>query len=54
MFDSTIVRAHVSAAGANVWPAPSASGFFSSGFSICENVYGFSARLLAKMEIRAS
>lgn len=27
MFDSTIVRAHVSAAGANVWPAPSASGF---------------------------
>lgn len=22
MFDSTIVRAHVSAAGANVWPAP--------------------------------
>ena len=26
MFDSTIVRAHVSAAGANVWPAPSASG----------------------------
>jgi hypothetical protein len=27
MFDSTVVRAHVSAAGANVWPAPSASGF---------------------------
>ena len=26
-FDSTVVRAHVSAAGANVWPAPSASGF---------------------------
>ena len=26
MFDSTVVRAHVSAAGANVWPAPSASG----------------------------
>jgi transposase len=26
MFDSTIVRAHVSAGGANVWPAPSASG----------------------------
>jgi transposase len=25
MFDSTIVRAHVSAAGANVWPAPVAS-----------------------------
>jgi transposase len=22
MFDSTVVRAHVSAAGANVWPAP--------------------------------
>jgi transposase len=27
MFDSTLVRAHVSDAGANVWPAPSASGF---------------------------
>jgi transposase len=27
MVDSTIVRAHVSAAGANVWPAPSASSF---------------------------
>ncbi|QKV18270.1 transposase [Oricola thermophila] len=26
MFDSTVVRAHVSAAGANVWPAPIASG----------------------------
>jgi transposase len=26
-FDSTVVRAHVSAAGANVWPAPSASSF---------------------------
>jgi transposase len=25
MFDSTSIRAHVSAAGANVWPAPSAS-----------------------------
>jgi transposase len=25
MFDSTIVRAHVSAAGANVWPAPFAN-----------------------------
>lgn len=25
MFDSTITRAHVSAAGANVWPAPFAS-----------------------------
>ena len=25
--DSTMVRAHVSAAGGNVWPAPSASGF---------------------------
>jgi transposase len=27
MFDSTVVRAHVSAAGANVWPALSASSF---------------------------
>jgi hypothetical protein len=27
MFDSTVVRAHVSAAGANVWPAPSARVF---------------------------
>ena len=27
MFDSTVVRAPVSAAGANVWPAPSARVF---------------------------
>ncbi|HEY5796066.1 MAG TPA: hypothetical protein VIU82_13725 [Bosea sp. (in: a-proteobacteria)] len=33
MFDSTIVRAHVSAAGANVWPAPSASCFRRSDLS---------------------
>jgi hypothetical protein len=26
MLDPTVVRAHVSAAGADVWPAPSASG----------------------------
>ena len=26
MLDSTTARAHVSAAGSNVWPAPSASG----------------------------
>lgn len=28
MIDSTAVRAHRSASGANVWPAPSASSFF--------------------------
>jgi hypothetical protein len=33
---------------------PVGKWFFSSGFAICENVSGFSARLLAKMEIRAS
>jgi hypothetical protein len=27
MIDATIVRAHHCAAGGNVWPAPSASGF---------------------------
>ena len=27
LIDSTIVKAHRSASGANVWPAPSASGF---------------------------
>ncbi len=30
MIDSTTVRAHSQAAGANVWPAPSASGFSAS------------------------
>ena len=28
MFDITVLRAHVSAAGANVWAAPSASGLY--------------------------
>jgi hypothetical protein len=27
LIDSTIVKAHRAASGANVWPAPSASGF---------------------------
>ena len=53
--DSTIVRAHQHAAGAkNVWPAPSASGLFHLTLTICQNVSGLSASLLAKMEIRAS
>jgi transposase len=43
MFDSTIVRAHVSAAGANVWPAPSASGLYRTIRAVCENVSGLLA-----------
>jgi transposase len=53
MFDSTVVRAHVSAAGGNVWPAPSASGFVILARTVCTNVSGLSAMPLAKMEIRA-
>jgi hypothetical protein len=33
---------------------PVGKWFFSSGLAIYENVSGFSAELLAKMEIRAS
>jgi transposase len=51
--DSTTVRAHVSAAGGNVWPAPSASGFCGWPKTVCTNVSGLPAMPLTKMEIRA-
>ena len=35
MLDSTVVRAHVSAAGANVWPAPSARAWSDLVGSVC-------------------
>jgi transposase len=54
MFDSTIVRAHVSAAGANVWPAPSASGFSVSSLICLHKRIRPSGEPLAKMESRAS
>ena len=54
MIDSTHVKAHRSAAGGNVWPAPSSSGWIRLVWTICENVSGLSATPLAKMEIRAS
>ena len=54
MFDSTVVRAHVSAAGANVWPAPSASGFSVSGLNSLHKRIRPSGEPLAKMESRAS
>src|ERR1700730_5884487 len=40
MVDSTIVRAHVSAAGANAWAAPSASIFRELIRPVCINVSG--------------
>nr|WP_253183351.1 IS5 family transposase [Sphingobium phenoxybenzoativorans] len=43
MIDSTTVRGHVSAAGGNVWLAPSASGLCLMIWSVCENVSGLSA-----------
>src|SRR6476469_4613879 len=51
--DSTHVTAHRSAAGGNVWPAPSASGFCSWPKTVCTNVSGLPAMPLTKMEIRA-
>jgi len=54
MIDSTHVKAHRSASGAKRMARPVGKWFFSSGLAICENVSGFSAELLAKMEIRAS
>lgn len=54
LIDSSTVKAHRSAAGGNVWPAPSASGLFRLACTICENVSGISASPFAKMEIRAS
>jgi transposase len=53
MIDATIIRAHHCAAGGNVWPAPSASGFCSWPKTVCTNVSGLSAMPLTKMEIRA-
>ena len=51
--DSSHVKAHRSAGGGNVWPAPSASGFCSWPKTVCTNVSGLSAMPLTKMEIRA-
>jgi len=53
MIDATIIRAHHCAAGGNVWPAPSTSGFCSWPKTVCTNVSGLSAMPLTKMEIRA-
>ena len=52
--DSTYVKAHRSAHGGNVWPAPSASGFCDLIRPVCINVSGLGAAAPAKMEIRAS
>jgi transposase len=54
LIDSWAVKAHGSASGGNVWPAPSASWFLHPVWTICTNVSRLSAALLAKMEIRAS
>jgi transposase len=53
MIDATIIRAHHCAAGGNVWPAPSASGFCGWPKTVCTNVSGLPAMPLTKMEIRA-
>jgi hypothetical protein len=37
----------------NVWPAPSARGFYGVLISVCVNVYGLVSTLTAKMDIRA-
>jgi transposase len=52
--DSTYVRAHRSAHGGNVWPAPSASGSGSAGLGSLHKRIRPSGEPLAKMEIRAS
>jgi transposase len=53
--DSSHVRAHRSAAGGNVWPAPSASGLRSTVLiSLQKRIRPFGESPLAKMEIRAS
>ncbi len=48
MIDSSAANAHRSAAGGNVWPAPPASDLFQMDKTICENVSGLSAGLLAR------
>jgi transposase len=53
--DSTTAKAHRSAAGGNVWPAPSASGLRSTVLiSLQKRIRPFGESPLAKMEIRAS
>jgi transposase len=52
--DSSYVRAHRSAHGGNVWPAPSASGSGSADLSRLHKRIRPSGEPLAKMEIRAS
>ena len=55
MIDSTVVRAHHQAAGANVWPAPSASGIFDDDMiSLHKRIRHVGTMAAAKMEIRAS
>ncbi len=51
--DSTYIKAHRSAHGGNVWPAPSASGSFPSAEQSAKTYPAFPPRRLAKMEIRA-
>jgi transposase len=52
--DSSHVKAHRSAAGGNVWPAPSASSFCEYNLSSLHQRIRSQGRPLAKMEIRAS
>jgi transposase len=54
MFDSTIVRAHVSATGANVWPAPLQALVGDSVNSLHKRIRHVGALATAKMEIRSS
>jgi hypothetical protein len=54
MFDSTVVRAHVSAAGANVWPAPLQVLIRDGLSSLHKRIRHVGALAAAKMEIRAS
>ena len=54
LIDSSAVKAHRSAAGGNVWPAPSASGFWVLGLICLHKRIRPSGEPLAKMESRAS
>lgn len=42
--DSTCIKVHRTAGGANVWPAPSASGLYRMILAVCENVSGLSTQ----------
>jgi transposase len=53
MVDATIVKVHRHGQGANVWPAPSASGFVVSGLICLHKRIRPSGEPLAKMESRA-